>query len=81
MEDFSTSSEFSFVKNLTPRMYAANPAHKTNKAKLMHDVRILRTFLDGKIACVIANDTEQFSILILQSKKNLGVNSDGDETQ
>ena len=35
MEDFSTSSEFSFVKNLTPRMYAANPAYKTNKAKLM----------------------------------------------
>ena len=25
MEDFSSSSEFQFVKNLTPRMYAANP--------------------------------------------------------
>ena len=47
----------------------------------MFDMRILRTFLDGKIACVIANDTEQFSILISQSKKNLGVSSDGDETQ
>ena len=48
MEEFSSSSEFSFVKNLTPRMYAANPEYKTNKAKLMRDVRILRTFLDGK---------------------------------
>ena len=59
----------------------ANLAYKTNRAKLMFDMRILRTFLDGKIACVIANDTEQFSILISQSKKNLGVSSDGDETQ
>ena len=81
MEDFSTSSEFSFVKNLTPRMYAADPAYKTNKAKLMRDVRILRTFLDGKIPCVTANDTEQLSILISNSKKNLGVSSDGDETR
>ena len=80
MEDFSTSSEFSFVKNLTPRMYAANPAYKTNKAKLMRDVRILRTFLDGKIPCVTADDTEQLSILISKSKKNLGVSSDGDAT-
>ena len=81
MEDFSTSSEFSFVKNLTPRMYAANPAYKTNKAKLMRDVRILRTFLDGKIPCVTADDTEQLSILISKSKKNLGVSSDGDATR
>ena len=80
MEDFSTSSEFSFVKNLTPRMYAANPAYKTNKAKLMRDVHALRTFLDGKIPCVTANDSEQLNILILNSKKNLGVSSDGDET-
>lgn len=80
MEDFSTSSEFSFVKNLTPRMYAANPAYKTNKAKLMRDVRALRTFLDGKIPCVTANDSEQLNILISNSKKNLGVSSDGDET-
>ena len=61
-------------------MYAANPAYKTNKAKLMRDVRILRTFLDGKIPSVTANDTEQLSILISKSKKNLGVSSDGDET-
>ena len=74
MEDFSTSSEFSFVKNLMPRLYAANPAYKTNKAKLMHDMRILRTFLGGKIPCLTANDTEQLSILISR------VSSDGDET-
>ena len=46
----------------------------------MRDMRILRTFLDGKIPCVTANDTEQLSILISKSKKNLAVSSDGDET-
>ena len=61
-------------------MYAANLAHKTNKAKLMRDMRILRTFLDGKIPCVTANDAEQLSILISKSKKNLGVSLNGDET-
>ena len=80
MEEFSSSSEFSFVKNLTPRMYAANPEYKTNKAKLMRDVRILRTFLDGKIPCVTANDAEQLNILISTSKKKMGVGSDLDET-
>ena len=43
-------------------------------------MRILRTFLDGKIPCVTADDTEQLSILISKSKKNLGVSSDGDAT-
>lgn len=60
MEDFSTCSEFSLVKNLTVEMYAANPAYKTNKAKLMCNVRILSTLQDGKIPCVS------------KSKKNLG---------
>lgn len=46
----------------------------------MRNVRILRTFLDGKIPCVTADDTEQLSILISKSKKNLGVSSDGDAT-
>ena len=80
MEDFSSSSEFSFVKNLTPRMYAANPAYKTNKAMLMRDVRILRTFLDVKIPPVTANDAEQLNILISNSQKKMGVSWDGDET-
>jgi len=80
MEDFSSSSDFSFVKSLTPRMYAANPAYITNKAKLMRDVRLLRTFLDGKIPPVSANDAEQLNILISTSKKNVGVSSDCDET-
>ena len=61
-------------------MYAANPAYKTNKAKLMHDVRLLRTFLDGKIPPVSANDAEQLNILISTTKKNVGVSSDCDET-
>lgn len=50
------------------------------KAKLMCDVCILRIFLDGKIPCVTANDTEQLNVLILNSKKDLGVSSDWDET-
>ena len=59
-------------------MYAACPAYKTNKKKLMGDMRILKTFLDGKISCVTANNMEQLNILISNSKKNLGVSLDRD---
>ena len=79
----STSSKFVFVKNLMPIMCAACLAYKmgykTNKKKLMGDVCILKTFLDGKIPCVTANDTEQLNISISNSKKNLGVSSDKDK--
>ena len=60
-------------------MYAACPAYKTNKKKLMGDACILKTFLDGKIPCVTANDTELLNILISNSRKNLGVRSDRDK--
>ena len=60
-------------------MYAACPAYKTNKKKLMGDVCILKTFLDGKIPCVTANDMERLNILISNGKKNLGVSSDRDK--
>ena len=59
MEQFSTSSEFQFVKNLTPRLYKVDSTYKTNKPKLMRDVRILRECLDGKIPIVTTNDSEQ----------------------
>ena len=59
-------------------MYAACLAYKTNKKKLMGDMRILKTFLDGKISCVTANNMEQLNILISNSKKNLGVSLDRD---
>ena len=35
METFSSGSEYQFVKNLRPRMFAADASYKTNKAKLM----------------------------------------------
>jgi hypothetical protein len=76
MEDFTTGSEFAFVKNLTPRMFAADPSYKVNKAKLMRDVRLLRTFLDGKIPAVTVNDKEQLRILISKCKKETGISAD-----
>ena len=78
MDDFTTGSEYSFVKNLTPRMFAADPSYKVNKAKLMRDVRLLRTFLDGKIPAFTANDSEQLRILISKCKKNVGISPDTD---
>ena len=71
MEDFSSNNEFHFIKNLTPRLYAVDPLYKTNKPKLMRDVRTLRNFLDGKIPKVCADDPEQLRILLAKCKKNL----------
>ena len=73
METFSSGSEYQFVKNLTPRMFAADASYKTNKAKLMRDVRLLGTFCDGKIPVSTANDTEQLKILIGKIKKQEGI--------
>lgn len=61
-------------------MYAANPEYKTKKEKLMWDVCILRTYMDGKIPCVEANDAEQLNISIFTKKKKMGVSSDSDES-
>ena len=44
----------------------------------MRDVRLLRTFLDGKIPAVTANDNEQLRILISKCKKNVGIAPDTD---
>ena len=71
MEDFSSNNEFHFIKNLTPRLYAVDPSYKTNKPKLMRDVRMLRNFLDGKVPKVCADDPEQLRILLAKCKKNL----------
>ena len=75
LDDFTTGSEYSFVKNLTPRMFAADRSYK---AKLMHNVRLLQTFLDGNIQAVTANDNEQLRILISKYKKNVGIPYDTD---
>jgi len=76
MQQFSSSSEFQFVKNLTPRMYEVDITYKTNKAKLMRDVRLLRECLDGKIPPITTNDTEQLGLLIAKFKKTKGVKAD-----
>lgn len=76
MEDFSKTSEFDFMKNLTPRLYAIDPSYKTNKGKLMRDCRLLRDLLDGKIPPVTANDAEQLSILISKCKRKSGIQDD-----
>ena len=69
MQEFSSSSEFQFVKNLTPRMYNVYPTYKTNKCRLMRDVCLLRESLDKKIPAVTANDAEQLGLLITKLKK------------
>lgn len=58
-----------------PRMYAADLSYKTNKPKLLRDVRLLRNFLDGKIPPITGNDGEQLKILISKCKKNVGISS------
>lgn len=70
MEDFSSNNEYHSIKNLTPRLYAVDPSYKTNKPKLMRDVRLLRDTLDGKIPPVSTNDPEQLRILLTKCKKN-----------
>ena len=44
MEDFSPNNEH----HLIPCLFAVDPSYKTNKAKLMHDVRLLCSALDRK---------------------------------
>ena len=76
IEQFSSTSEFQFVKNLTPRMYNIDPTYKTNKCKLMQDVRLLREALDGKIPPVTVNDAEQLGILIAKLRKTKAIADD-----
>ena len=81
MQEFSSSSEFQFVRNLTPRMYNVDPTYKTNKCKLMRDVCSLRESLDGKIPPVTANDAEQLSLLITKLRKTKNIADDDNSKQ
>lgn len=76
MEQFSTSSEYQFIKSVTPRMHQADESYKVNKAKLMRDVRLLRECLDGKIPPVTTNNSEQISNLILKCKRSKQIRKD-----
>ena len=56
---------------MTPRLFAVDPSYKTNKAKLMRDVRLLRSALDGKIPPAQTNDPEQLRILLAKCRKSV----------
>ena len=76
MEDFSSNNEYHFIKNLTPRLFAVDPSYKTNKAKLMRNVRLLCSALDGKIPPNIERVFRNFLTLqtFLKEKLLLRVN-------
>ncbi|XP_028412560.1 mediator of RNA polymerase II transcription subunit 19-B-like [Dendronephthya gigantea] len=76
MEDFTSNSEYHFIKNLTPRLYKLDQSYKLNKPKLMRDIRMLRKCLDGKIPPVSVNDPEQLRILISKCKKSFDLDID-----
>jgi hypothetical protein len=73
---FATTSEHQFIKNLAPRMYDVDPTYKTNKCKLMRDIRLLRESLDGKMPPVTTNDAEQLGLLIANLRKTKGIAAD-----
>lgn len=78
IEQFSSSSEHQFIKNLSPRLYQADLSYKTNKMKLMRDIRLLREHFDGKIPPTTTNDAEQLKILIVKLKRQKRIEGDDD---
>jgi hypothetical protein len=76
MEDFTSNSEYHFIKNLTPRLYKLDHSYKLNKPKLLRDIRMLRKCTDGKIPPVTANDSEQLRILLSKCRKNFNLDID-----
>ena len=71
MENFKTKCEYHFVRNISPCLFAIDILYKTNKAKLMRNIKLLRTALDGCIPEVTANDAEQLQILIKKCKTDM----------
>ena len=52
-------------------MLKVNPEYKTNRPKLLRDIRILRQFFGGKIPQETTNDPEQLRITIAKCKRTL----------
>ena len=71
LKNFVSQSEHQFIKALTPRLIKVDPQYKMNKPKLLRDVRILRTFYDGKIPEKATNDAEQLRITLKKCKTTL----------
>ena len=76
MNDFSSNSEYHFIKNLIPRLYEVDKGYKMNKPKLMRDIRMLRKCLDGKIPPMTSNDPEQLRILLRKCRMNFNLELD-----
>ena len=72
MEDFSSNNEFHFIKNLTPRLYAVDPSYKTNKPKLMRDVRMLRNSLMEKFRKYVRMIPSSYEFSLQNAKKIFG---------
>jgi len=71
MQDFTAHNEYHFIKNLTPRLQAADTRYKLNRVKLLRDIRMLRKFLDGQIPEVTSNDAEQLKALVAKCRRNM----------
>lgn len=71
INNFQSQSEHQFIKAFTPRMMKVNPEYKTNRSKLLRDIRILRKFFGGKIPEETTNDPEQLRITIAKCKRTL----------
>ena len=71
LKNFASQSEHQFIKALTPRLIKVDPQYKMNKPKLLRDIRILRTFYDGKIPQEATNDAEQLRITLNKCKSTL----------
>ena len=71
INNFQSQSEHQFIKAFTLRMLKVNPEYKTNRPKLLRDIRILRQFLGGKIPQETTNDPEQLRITIAKCKHML----------
>jgi hypothetical protein len=76
MNDFSSNSEYHFIKNLIPRLHEVDKGYKINKPKLMRDIRMLRKWLDGKIPPVTSNDPEQLRILLRKCRMHFNFELD-----
>ena len=59
------------IKAFIPWMLKVNPEYKTNRPKLLRDIRILRQFFGGKIHQETTNDPEQLRITIAKCKRTL----------
>lgn len=68
MENFTSHSEYHFTKNLTPRLLEVDKTYKTNRVKLMRDIRMLRKFCDGKIPEITTDDAGQLKALLAKCR-------------